>query len=170
MENIIYTHTFKTPIGNLFSAFVNEKLVILNYFDEEKIEIQLKKVKKHFKTDVIIEENHTEFEVLKKELDEYFNKKREKFSIKYENIGTAFQKDVWSELNKIPYGQTISYKQEANFLNKPTAFRAVANANAKNMIMILVPCHRVISATGKLSGYAGGGVSNKEFLLNLEKS
>jgi len=166
MENIIYTHTFKTPIGNLFSAFVNEKLVILNYFDEEKIEIQLKKVKKHFKTDLIEEKESI---LLKKELDEYFHNKREKFSIKYDNIGTVFQKNVWNQLNKIPYGETISYKQEANFLNKPTAFRAVANANAKNMIMILVPCHRVISSSGKLSGYAAGGVSNKEFLLNLEK-
>lgn len=166
MENIIYTHSFETPIGNLFAAFLNEKLVILNYFDEKKIELQLKKVKKHFNTDLIEEKEPI---LLKKELYEYFNNKRKDFSIKYENIGTLFQQDVWSQLNKIPYGETISYKEEAGLLNKPTAFRAVANANAKNMIMILVPCHRVISSSGKLSGYAGGGVANKEFLLNLEK-
>ena len=75
---------------------------------------------------------------------------------------------VWDELLNIPYGKTISYKEEAERINHKKAIRAVANANGKNKISILIPCHRVIATNGKLGGY-GGGLDRKEFLLSLEK-
>ena len=103
------------------------------------------------------------------ELKEYFLGKRKEFSIPLILIGTDFQKKVWQELLQIPYGKTISYLHEANNINKPKAFRAVANANGKNKISIIIPCHRVIANNGTLGGY-GGGLDKKQFLLNLESS
>jgi methylated-DNA-[protein]-cysteine S-methyltransferase len=83
-------------------------------------------------------------------------------------MGTDFRKEVWSELTKIPYGKTLSYKEQAIKLNKLSAIRAVAAANGKNMISIIIPCHRVISTNGKLVGYAGG-IEKKGWLINFEK-
>ncbi|ASG67464.1 hypothetical protein fh0823_00640 [Francisella halioticida] len=89
------------------------------------------------------------------------------FSIPLKLTGTEFQKQVWQELLNIPYGETISYQQEAINIGKPTAFRAVANANGKNLLPIIIPCHRVINANGKLGGYTGG-LEKKKLLLKLE--
>lgn len=102
-----------------------------------------------------------------KQLDEYFNGKRQQFDLPLDLTGTIFQTKVWQELLKIPYGQTKSYKDIATAINNPKAYRAVGMANNKNRIMIVVPCHRVISSDNKLTGYAGG-LEKKEFLLNLE--
>ncbi|MDN5079658.1 methylated-DNA--[protein]-cysteine S-methyltransferase [Aliarcobacter butzleri] len=84
-------------------------------------------------------------------------------------IGTPFQIKVWETLLKIPYGKTISYKEEAKMIENEKAFRAVANANGKNNLSIIVPCHRVISNNGEIGGYTGG-VEKKEFLLKLEQN
>ena len=83
--------------------------------------------------------------------------------------GTEFQQIVWKELQKIPYGSTRSYEQQAIAIKNPKAIRAVARANGDNRIAIIVPCHRVIGKDGKLVGY-GGGIWRKQFLLNLEKN
>jgi len=83
-------------------------------------------------------------------------------------VGTDFQKKVWKSLMQIPYGTTISYGEQAKRIGKPKAVRAVANANAKNKISIILPCHRVIGANGKLTGY-GGGLWRKEKLLEFEQ-
>lgn len=82
--------------------------------------------------------------------------------------GTDFQKTVWKELLKIPYGKTVSYKYIADKIGNKKAFRAVGNANNKNKISIIIPCHRVIGSNGKLVGYANG-IDMKKFLLELEK-
>jgi O-6-methylguanine DNA methyltransferase len=103
----------------------------------------------------------------KQQLDEYFLGKRQSFDIPLNMVGTDFQKSVWQTLLKIPYGQTLSYKQEAITLGKESAVRAVANANGANNIGIIIPCHRVIASDGTLGGYSGG-IDRKEFLLNLE--
>ncbi len=102
------------------------------------------------------------------ELLEYFDGKRKKFDVPYKLNGTDFQKKVWSALCDIPYGQTRTYKDIAVAVGNPKASRAVGMANNKNPLHILVPCHRVIGASGKLVGYAGG-LSMKEFLLDMEK-
>ena len=103
------------------------------------------------------------------QLDEYFQGKRTTFSLPFKLTGTPFQLAVWKELQNIPYGQTTSYKEIAQKINKPKAYRAVGMANNKNPLPIIIPCHRVIGSNGKLIGYAGG-LKLKNYLLELEKS
>jgi methylated-DNA-[protein]-cysteine S-methyltransferase len=102
------------------------------------------------------------------ELSEYFAGRLHQFTLSLQPDGTTFQKRVWKELEQIPYGETISYGQLAERIGNPKASRAVGLANGANPISIIVPCHRVIGANGKLTGY-GGGLSVKEKLLALER-
>ncbi len=102
-----------------------------------------------------------------KELLEYFDGKRKHFDVPYKLNGTDFQKSVWSALCYIPYGEIRSYKDIAIAIGNEKASRAVGMANNKNPITVIVPCHRVIGASGKLVGYAGG-LEMKEFLLSME--
>ena len=102
------------------------------------------------------------------ELDEYFKGKRRSFSLNLLLNGTDFQKKVWKALINIPYGKTVSYKDIAKAIGNEKSARAVGNANNKNKIAIIVPCHRVIGSNGLLTGYAGG-IWRKEWLINHEK-
>lgn len=104
-----------------------------------------------------------------KQLDEYFRGKRKKFELPLNPKGTEFQKKVWLQLMNIPYGKTATYKDIATLIGNSNASRAVGNANNKNPIAIIIPCHRVIGSNNKLTGYAGG-LDKKEKLLNLEKN
>lgn len=101
------------------------------------------------------------------QLNEYFLGKRKSFNLPINPVGTDFQKRVWEELIKIPYGETRTYKEIASNIGKSQASRAVGNANNKNPIGIIIPCHRVIGSNNKLTGYAGG-LDKKEKLLKLE--
>lgn len=103
------------------------------------------------------------------QLSEYFEGRREHFDLPLLLHGTEFQKKVWNALCQIPYGQTRTYKQIAEYIDNPKACRAVGMANNKNPLMIIVPCHRVIGSNGSLTGYAGG-LDIKEELLSIEKS
>ena len=103
-----------------------------------------------------------------KKIMEYLHGERTTFDIPYELEGTDFQKKVWKELTRIPYGQTRTYKDIASAIGNKNASRAVGMANNKNPLMIVVPCHRVIGTNGKLVGYAGGLDMKKE-LLDLEQ-
>ena len=107
-------------------------------------------------------------ELLKQQLDEYFEGKRKEFTIPLFTPGSEFQQSVWKTLRTIPYGSTRSYKKQAELLQRPKAVRAVANANGMNRISIIIPCHRVIGEDGSLTGY-GGGLWRKKWLLDLEK-
>ena len=101
------------------------------------------------------------------QLDAFFTQQSHTFDIPLLMLGTPFQKTVWQHLGNIPYGSTVSYLQFAKQINKPSAVRAVANANNANAISIIIPCHRVIGSDGNLRGYAGG-LEAKQHLLNLE--
>jgi methylated-DNA-[protein]-cysteine S-methyltransferase len=101
------------------------------------------------------------------QLDEYFNHKREVFDLKLDLKGTEFQKRVWAELLKIPFGKTISYKDLSVKLGDIKAIRAVGTANGANPVSIIIPCHRVIGSNGSLTGYAGG-LWRKKWLLEHE--
>lgn len=101
------------------------------------------------------------------QLKEYFAGERKSFNVKLDPKGTDFQLKVWEKLREIPFGKTISYLELARMTGSETNTRAVGNANGKNKINILVPCHRVIGSNGKLTGY-GGGLWRKEILLKLE--
>jgi methylated-DNA-[protein]-cysteine S-methyltransferase len=115
-------------------------------------------------------ENKEHFVLVKTErqLGEYFGGKRKAFSIALDMRGTRFQKDVWEALLAIPFGETRSYGQLAKQLGNPRASRAVGAANGRNPVSIIVPCHRVIGSSGKLTGFAGG-LATKAHLLGLEK-
>ena len=102
-------------------------------------------------------------------MSEYLIGKRKSFDLPLNPRGTVFQQQVWKALCDIPYGETRSYKQIAEAIGNPKAVRAVGMANNRNPVLIVVPCHRVIGANGKLVGY-GAGIEKKEFLLKLEKS
>ncbi|KQA20497.1 methylated-DNA--[protein]-cysteine S-methyltransferase [Vibrio metoecus] len=102
------------------------------------------------------------------QLDEYFSGQRTQFELPLAANGTAFQQLVWHALCKIPYGESWSYQQLAEAIGNPKAVRAVGLANGKNPISIIVPCHRVVGKSGKLTGYAGG-LERKAFLLELEQ-
>lgn len=108
-------------------------------------------------------------DLTKHQLDEYFKYQRKEFEIPIKLSGTSFQIDCWKQLQQIPYGQTISYKEQAILINRPKAYRAVGLANGKNSLMIIIPCHRVVKSNHDLGGYTGG-VFIKEYLLNHEKN
>lgn len=103
-----------------------------------------------------------------KQLKEYFEGTRTDFDLHLNPQGTTFQKKVWKELFSIPYGKTSTYTEQAKKLGNVKAIRAVANANANNPLLIVIPCHRVIGSDGSLTGYAGG-LWRKKWLLNHEK-
>lgn len=120
----------------------------------------------------ILERNSPESAIEKQcatELAEYFAGKRTEFTFPMDQPGTEFQKRVWNELLKIPFGKTISYHELAVRLGDPKVIRAAGTANGKNNLAIVVPCHRVIGSDGSLTGYAGG-IDKKEWLLRLEGS
>ncbi|MCB5270680.1 MAG: methylated-DNA--[protein]-cysteine S-methyltransferase [Candidatus Cloacimonetes bacterium] len=112
-------------------------------------------------------EDAFEQEVIR-QLDAYFAGESQEFDLPFFATGTPFQLMVWEELLRIPYGQTISYRDMAELIGKPKAARAVGNALGANPISILIPCHRVITSDGKLGGF-GGGLAVKTYLLALEK-
>lgn len=101
------------------------------------------------------------------QLNDYFEGNRKEFDFKMNPQGTDFQKKVWNELLKVSYGKTASYQEITNSLGDPKAIRAVANANGKNPLWIVIPCHRIISSDGSLTGYAGG-LWRKKWLLEHE--
>lgn len=106
---------------------------------------------------------------LKMQLDKYFNKENKEFHLPLDLKGTNFQKTVWMSLQDIPFGKTRTYLQQAQFLGNPLSIRAVAHANGKNPIAVVIPCHRVIGSRGELTGYAGG-LWRKQWLLEHEQN
>jgi methylated-DNA-[protein]-cysteine S-methyltransferase len=107
------------------------------------------------------------FSAVRDQIDDYFAGRRTTFDVPLTLRGTAFQRRVWTELRRIPYGESISYGELARRVGVPAAARAVGTANGLNPIAVIVPCHRVIGADGSLTGY-GGGLERKRFLLDLE--
>ncbi len=107
-------------------------------------------------------------ETAKNQLREYYLGKRRKFEIPIELSGTDFQLDAWKALQKIPFGETRSYGEQARAIRRPKAVRAIGAANSRNPISVIIPCHRVIGKSGGLTGYAGG-IKNKQKLLDIEQ-
>ena len=147
-----------------------ECAIINTPLGKAKIEGSIKGLSSIAVLDREINDSLTIPEVLKEcvtQLDEYFNGTRQQFSLKLNPEGTEFQKRVWKELLNIPFGKTLSYLQLTKELGDIKAIRAVANANGKNPIWIIIPCHRVIGTDGSLTGYAGG-LQRKKWLLDHE--
>jgi AraC family transcriptional regulator of adaptative response/methylated-DNA-[protein]-cysteine methyltransferase len=156
----------ETPLGTMLSCATSKGICLLEFSDRRMLETELVYLSKRLNATIVLGPNPY-FDLLEKELDEYFEGKRKQFTTPLDLIGSEFQLGVWNQLLTIPYGKTRSYKEQADALGKPLAIRAVANANGLNKISILIPCHRVIGSDGSLTGY-GGGLWRKEKLLQLE--
>ena len=107
-------------------------------------------------------------ETAEQQLGEYFTRQRTEFAVMLDLYGTPFQVEVWRSLARIPYGETTSYGQQAKWVGRPAAVRAVGGANGRNPVAIVLPCHRVVGANGSLTGF-GGGLERKTWLLDHEK-
>lgn len=150
-----------SPVGVLKLVASHMGLVAILWENDRPNRVPLKSLEE--------DKNHPILEETETQLKAYFSGKLNEFSIPLDAIGTEFQKKVWEALRTIPFGQTRSYQQIAQQIGNPKAVRAVGAANGKNPISIVVPCHRVIGANGKLTGFAGG-LSIKEYLLDLEQN
>lgn len=102
------------------------------------------------------------------QLEEYFAGRRQEFDLPLDLTGTEFQRAAWSALASVPFGETRSYRQQAEAIGRPKAVRAIGAANGQNPVPIVLPCHRIVGSDGSLTGY-GGGLSIKEYLLNHEQ-
>lgn len=158
-ETTIYTTTVDSPVGPLLLAGTENALHLISFPTGKRA----RKRQPEWK------EAREPFAQAIAELDAYFAGDLKKFSISYELIGTPFQKAVWQALADIPYGQTVSYGDLAQAINRPKAFRAVGAANGANNLPILLPCHRVVGANKALTGF-GGGLETKAFLLQHESN
>lgn len=157
----LYCERIVTPLGNLIAIANSKNLLVLQF------EYQLL-IKKILKYNRIINEPCEITKILRKELNLYFQGKLKNFKTPLNPEGTVFQHKVWNELINIPYGKVQSYSDITSKIDSPTAKRAVANANAHNKILILIPCHRVIRKSGDLCGYSAG-LDKKKWLLDFEK-
>lgn len=166
-KQIVSIAHIDTELGQMVAAATDSGICMLEYADSKHLEAELKQISNHFKAE-LRETDNEHLAELRLQLRQYFNLERREFDVPIDLVGTEFQKTVWMSLLKIPYGSTISYATQATLIGKPSAVRAVANANGKNKVSIILPCHRVIGTNGKLTGY-GGGVWRKEMLLELEK-
>lgn len=157
-----------SPIGPLTIVSTSKGVCKIEFggIDETITNIQVW-VKKHFlKSEMVREDEQIKF--IAGQLDDYFNGIRFSFDVPLDLHGTPFQKKVWDALGRIPHGETRSYKEVAESMNAVKAVRAIGNANNKNPLPILIPCHRVIGSNGSLVGY-GGGLKRKQYLLDIEK-
>ena len=148
-----FTTYLKSPIGQLkLLADENSVNSIMFVFPDTEMEP---------------ENSNDVLEICKLQLNEYFSGERKEFDVSISQEGTEFQQKVWSELFKIPHGKTVSYNYIAERVGGKNMMRAVGSANGKNLISIIIPCHRVIGSDGSLTGYAGG-MWRKEWLLKHE--
>jgi methylated-DNA-[protein]-cysteine S-methyltransferase len=156
------SHVFKTmrsPVGQLTLVGSERGLAAVLWEDDSPSRVRLERTKEDASHPVLLQ--------AQRELEEYFAGKRRTFTVKLDPAGTEFQNKVWNALRTIPFGETRSYGQIANQIGSRKAVRAVGAANGRNPLSIIVPCHRVIGADGKLTGFAGG-LEVKAQLLALE--
>ena len=164
----IFQKSINTPIGEMVACATENGICLLEFSNRKSLPIENNQIEKNFKAKISIGENQ-HLTQLENELKQYFAGVLKDFKVALDPVGTDFQKLVWQELLKIPYGESRSYKKQSISMNRPKSMRAVANANGKNKISIVIPCHRVIGEDGTLHGY-GGGVDRKKFLLDLENA
>jgi methylated-DNA-[protein]-cysteine S-methyltransferase len=153
--------TIDSPVGKLKLVASDKGLVAILWQNDKPSRVRLDELVKDDEHRILLD--------TERQLGEYFTGKRKTFSVALDMRGTPFQKHVWEALLAIPFGETRSYGQLAKQLGNSKAMRAVGAANGRNPISIIVPCHRVIGSSGKLTGFAGG-LETKAHLLSLEES
>lgn len=162
--HIVY---YSSPVGEILLGAYDGRLCLADWKerkDREKIDRRLQKAL----CAVYVEHTSELLNETIKQLDAYFSKKSQTFTLPLLTCGTDFQKEVWEGLMHIPYGQTVSYLDLAKSIGKEKAVRAVSTAIGANALSLFIPCHRIIGSNGSLTGYAGG-LDAKQFLLSLEK-
>lgn len=164
---IIHIKKITTPLGDMTAGVSASGVHLLEFLNPDRVDLQKQKLLKTSQV-VFSDDPHRIHDHLQAELDEYFTGKRKEFSVNIVPSGTEFQMNVWSKLQEIPYGRTVSYQELTDSIGDPNAIRAVAKANGDNPVAILIPCHRVIGKDGNLTGYAGG-LDRKRKLLSLER-
>ena len=157
---------FDSALGSLMAGANDDAVLFLEFTDSDSLEERLRRLQSATDAQLVARRSPI-FDHLRGELDSYFSGDLRIFSTPVKLLGTPFQMSVWSALLEIEYGTTVSYLDLAERLGCPDAVRAVAGANGRNRLAILVPCHRVIGRNGKLTGYAGG-LDRKRKLLDLE--
>lgn len=162
----LFSSILSSPLGDVVAISTIENLVLLEFSDSD--ELENKKIKLENVYWKILHSTNAILEKTEQELWEYFEWKRKIFSIPTKLTGTEFQVKAWEWLEKIPYGETRNYLEQAIIIEHPRAVRAIGWANHNNPIVIIIPCHRVIWKSGKLIGY-GGGLDRKKWLLDHEK-
>lgn len=165
-KTIVKCDQIDTPIGKMVVYATDNGICLLEFEDRKNIDKQIQKLSQYAIVNIEEKEN-PHINLTKKELTKYFEGNLREFSVAIDMIGTDFQKKVWNQLLAIPYGEVVSYQQQADKMGLPSSVRAVANANGWNKIAIIIPCHRVIGSNRSLTGYAGG-LARKQFLLELE--
>jgi len=158
-----YVSKLHSPVGTLHLASSDQGVVCVSLSGKEDL---LKDLERRV-PDMELEENASKNKKVIGQLKEYFSGARKDFDLSLHLIGTEFHKLVWRQLCQVPFGQTASYKEIAEKIGKPKAMRAVGQANHRNPIPIIIPCHRIIGANGHLVGF-GGGLDMKRFLLSHE--
>ena len=156
----MFVNSWQSPVGRLKLVASENGLVAILWENDNPRRVVLGDLRHDDRQPVLIE--------TERQLKEYFEGKRQGFSIPLDIRGTPFQKSVWDALLAIPFGETRSYGQIAKQLGRPSAVRAVGNANGRNPLSIVVPCHRVIGSSGKLTGFAGG-LEAKAHLLKIDR-
>lgn len=158
-KTTLYKKSISSPIGGLTLVASDQAIqeILFEITQSERVE----------NNNFIKSNNHPVILQCEQELAEYFKGKRKKFSVALDPQGTEFQKKVWSCLLKVGFGKTRSYLEQATEVGNKKAVRAVATANGRNPIPIIIPCHRIIASTGHLHGYAGG-LPMKKQLLEIE--
>jgi methylated-DNA-[protein]-cysteine S-methyltransferase len=166
MSQSIIIETLKTPVGELIAGDFNGMLCLLDWKYRRTRSSIDKRISEGLNAQYKVG-NTPIIEHLKIQLSNYFTRNAYEFDLPIQTVGTDFQKTVWNELLKIPYGETRSYLELSQRLGNEKAIRAVASANGANAISIIIPCHRIIGSNGELTGYAGG-IPAKKKLLQLE--
>ena len=167
-KSVLKAAWLDTILGPMLVIADETGLYLLEFVDRRGLELEIERLRLKTKS-AILPGTTDPITSIDRELKEYFSGQRRDFKTPCHLLGSPFQQDVWHELMRIPYGTTRSYGEQAKCLNKPTAFRAVANANGANQLAIIIPCHRIISSDGTLGGY-GGGIERKKWLIEHEAS
>lgn len=164
---VLHFTRFESPLGALLAAATGHALCLLEFVDRRMLETQLTRLARGLRGSVVPGANDV-LRAAETELAQYFAGQRMRFDVPLETPGSEFQQLAWRALRDIPFGETRSYLQQAQAIGRPDAVRAVARANGDNRIAIIIPCHRVVGADGKLTGY-GGGLWRKRWLLAHEQ-
>lgn len=166
-QTLLRASWLDTKLGRMLAIADEDTLYLLEFESCKGLEREVDRLKEKTKSEVI--EGITEpIRSIGSELSAYFEGKLQEFKTPLMILGTSFQKQVWEELRKIPFGEMHPYAEIAGAIGKPSSFRAVANAIGANKFAIVIPCHRAINTNGKMGGYKGG-IDHKKWLLSHER-